>query len=84
MFEEIPNTPEVIETLLSSGANVDATVSRGWTPLHLAVWAGNSEAVTVLLARGADRTAETSDGETSLTLSKSEEMRAILRGAARR
>ncbi len=73
------NAHDVVETLLASGADVEATVVGDWTPLHLAVWADNREAVEALLARGADVTAETRDGETSLELSKSEEMSALLR-----
>ena len=71
---------DAVEVLLAEGADVDARASGGWTPLHVAVWADSPAAVAALLARGADLTALTSAGEAAPDLSKSGEMRVLLRG----
>jgi len=43
-----------VRRLLAAGANVNAKDKGGYTPLHLATWAEQSEVVKVLLAAGAD------------------------------
>ena len=73
------NGHDVVVVLLAGGADMNAPVVGDWTPLHLAVWADNRGAVEALLVRGAELTVATSDGETPLDLSKSDEMSALLR-----
>ncbi len=43
-----------LERLLSVGAAIDERDARGYSPLMLAAYAGNTEAFDYLLARGAD------------------------------
>jgi ankyrin repeat domain-containing protein 50 len=45
---------EIMDLLLSQGANVNATSNRGWTPLMLAVKRNGIECVRALLTHGAD------------------------------
>ena len=55
--------PEVVEVLLSAGANIDARTEAGWTPLHFAAYYGATKVVEVLLSAGADIGAITEVGE---------------------
>jgi cytohesin len=60
---------EVVELLLSRGANPNARAQDGATPLHQAVWgvrAEGPEVVGVLLAHGGDANARDSSGATPL------------------
>jgi len=41
---------EVIKLLLDSGADIDETDERGWTPLHYAAMFGNSSAALLLVS----------------------------------
>jgi len=45
---------ETIKLLVSLGADVNAADNSGWTPIMLAAWRPNREAVDVLLDAGAD------------------------------
>lgn len=56
---------ELVETLLSAGANVDPVTRIGsYTPLHHAARNGFADVADALLAAGADPEARTSSGET--------------------
>ena len=46
-----------------SEAKIPAAESEGWTPLLAAAFSGHSEAVSLLLAAGADMNMATKDGE---------------------
>jgi aryl-phospho-beta-D-glucosidase BglC (GH1 family) len=62
-------TPAAVKTLLAAGADVQARVEGGWTPLHFA--AGTSETpavVKTLLDAGADPTAKDTAGQTPFDL----------------
>ena len=48
------NDVRELASLLDSGADIDARDPRGYSPLMLAAYAGNSEAFGYLLERGAD------------------------------
>ena len=53
--------PAIVIALLERGADVNFTTSDGYTPLHLAAqpwWQENTEIVEILLAHGADKTAQ--------------------------
>jgi ankyrin repeat protein len=57
--------PDAVQFLLDKGANVNARLSRGQTPLMVASYHGYKNIVTLLLAKGAD-TCLDSNGETAL------------------
>ena len=60
----------IVETLLRSGAEVNAQGKNDVTPLILASEKGNLEIVKLLLRSGADRTAVSIDGSTAAHLAK--------------
>jgi hypothetical protein len=57
---------EIVDTLLSRGAAVDARTDYRWTPLHWAALGGHSAVCSALLSAGADPAAQDKDGETAL------------------
>ena len=56
----------VASLLIAAGADINATTSYGWTPLHSAAGWGNVPVVSVLIAAGADVNATTGYGTTPL------------------
>lgn len=59
---------EVLEFLLSHGAQLEGQTNYGWTPLHTAARSGKIYFVKVLLNHGADPLATTAEGKTALDL----------------
>ena len=57
-------TKDVAELLLSKGADVNAKIGDGRTPLHWAAYLGNKDVAELLLAEGADVNAKDMDGRT--------------------
>ncbi|XLR63325.1 hypothetical protein S83_013997 [Arachis hypogaea] len=58
----------MLELLLQYGANVNATDSRGQTPLHRCILKGKSTFARLLLSRGADPQAVDDEGRTPIEL----------------
>ncbi|OMO85044.1 Arf GTPase activating protein [Corchorus olitorius] len=58
----------MLELLLQYGANINATDSRGQTPLHRCILKGKAALSKLLLTRGADPQALNSEGKTPLEL----------------
>lgn len=58
----------MLELLLQYGANINATDSRGQTPLHRCILRGKAMFAKLLLTRGADPRAVNREGKTSLEL----------------
>ena len=56
----------MVSLLIRSGADVDAQVGRGVTPLHLAALDANPSIVASLVEAGADRDLENQDGATPI------------------
>lgn len=65
------NCPEIIETLLKHGADIDATDSKNQTPLLVAAASGNLESLTVLLVYRADPDKTDDHGQSALHLAVS-------------
>lgn len=59
---------DVANMLISGGAKLDESDSRGWRPLHTAAWSCRPEMVELLLQKGVTPDAKTVDGHTALTL----------------
>lgn len=62
--------PEVVKRLLEAGAEVDATIHFGITPLMLAAGAGECAVCEVLLEAGADPSRVNESGRTALEMAK--------------
>ena len=58
----------IVKLLLSSGACVDVTDNKGWTPLHVSAWDDHKEIVLYLLEHGADVRRRTLDSMCPKTL----------------
>ncbi|XWS54076.1 hypothetical protein CRYUN_Cryun10bG0057900 [Craigia yunnanensis] len=58
----------MLELLLQYGANINATDSRGQTPLHRCILKGKAALAKLLLTRGADPQALNREGKTPLEL----------------
>ena len=50
---------DVVELLITEGADVNAKCDIGWTPLHLAAQEGHKEIAELLIAKGVDVNAKT-------------------------
>jgi len=60
--------PEIINILLDHGAKIEQRANDNWTPLMLAVHAGNLRAAETLIGRGANVNATNDEGETALDI----------------
>ncbi|XP_057485579.1 ADP-ribosylation factor GTPase-activating protein AGD3-like [Actinidia eriantha] len=58
----------MLELLLQYGANINASDSRGQTPLHRCILGGKTAFVKLLLTRGADPQAVNGEGKTPIEL----------------
>ena len=58
---------DLAKSLISSGADVNATNNWGWTPLYIASVNGNSDMVNLLISKGANLNAQNSEGMTPLS-----------------
>jgi len=65
---------EILALLLEAGAPRNVHGPNGWTPLHMAVWRGDPEALRILLAHGADPSVRTLIDDYSTPLEDAERM----------
>jgi len=57
---------EAVKQHLTAGAEVNAKVNLGWTPLHYTARGGHKEVAKLLIAKGADLNAKNDNGYTPL------------------
>ena len=69
---------DVVELLLATGADVNATSNDGSTPLHDAAARGHKDVAELLLARGADVNARRSSGDTPLYCAATKDVAELL------
>ena len=60
----------VVQLLLSKGAEVNAKMRWGETPLHVAAEKGHTHVANLLIVKGAEVNAKTLEGSTPLLLAK--------------
>lgn len=70
---------EVIEHLISKGANLNQADKHGITPLLAAIWEGHTSCVELLLSKGASKDGKAPDGRSYLDCAESENIKALLR-----
>ena len=75
--------PEIADSLLKSGANVNITDSNGNTLLHLALMDGNCDAALFLLNNGADVNIKTKQDQTCLELAIQKNLMAAVEALCR-
>ncbi len=63
---------ELCTILIDHGADINVAQHQGWTPLQQAAMHGQADVVKLLLANGADKTAEADDGSTASSLAESQ------------
>jgi len=78
MFAAEYASNEVVQTLISAGANVNALNKKGETALMRAAENGELEIVKLLLGAGAKAQLRNKEGETALSMTSSEEVKQIL------
>lgn len=69
----------MVEALLDSGADINATDDAGFTAMHHAVLSGRDSMVALLLRRGASATARTRSGSTPIYFAASKGRAAMIR-----
>lgn len=74
----IDGSMEMVEFLLSRGANVNQVDSEGWTPLHVAASCGNLEITEFLLRHGASLCLVNCDGDVPMDIAEDEATETLL------
>ena len=64
---------QVVEYLISKGADIEATNEDGWTPLHYALWYGQSDIENYLVSKGANQKARDNNGNTPYDMTSSDD-----------
>ncbi len=70
-----------LQLLVDNGADVNIATDKGVTALHRAAGAGKAEAVEYLISKGADVNAKDNEGNSVLSVTKSEKLKALLKEA---
>lgn len=58
--------PDLVEILISHDADIESINENGRRPLHFAAWRNKAKCLSLLLRKGADINAKTSDGDNAL------------------
>ncbi|OQV19134.1 putative Myotrophin [Hypsibius exemplaris] len=69
---------EVIEYLLSKGADVNAVDKHGISALLAAIWEGHTDCVKLMLEKGAKREGTSPDGKSYLECAEKSEIKSLL------
>ena len=70
---------EIIEYLLSKGANINLQDKYSITPLLAAIWENHVSCVKLLLSKGANRNVKAPDGKSLLESTDNDEIKALLK-----
>lgn len=70
---------DVLEYLISSGANVNVVDSHGMTPLLAAIYEGHADCVKLLLEKGADKNQKAPNGDTYYDSAETDEIKTLLK-----
>lgn len=70
---------EVLEFLLSEGADLNVLDKHGISAILAAIWEGHSDCVKLMLTKGASKTGTTPDGTSYLEAAEKEDIKAMLR-----
>eukprot|EP00276_Gloeochaete_wittrockiana_P008319 CAMPEP_0184659418 /NCGR_PEP_ID=MMETSP0308-20130426/29517_1 /TAXON_ID=38269 /ORGANISM="Gloeochaete witrockiana, Strain SAG 46.84" /LENGTH=121 /DNA_ID=CAMNT_0027099213 /DNA_START=9 /DNA_END=374 /DNA_ORIENTATION=+ len=70
---------EVIDFLISKGADVEAKDRYGNTPLFSAIYEGHDAAVAALIAKGANKNAIGQNGKKPIEVAEKDSIKALLR-----
>jgi len=66
--EEAKNALEAIKFLMELGADINAPMPNGWTPMHAAALSGSNTIIQFLVKKGAKLDAEDGAGQTPLSI----------------
>jgi len=69
---------DVIEYLISAGANVNSKDKHGITAILAAIWEGHKDCVKLLLEKGASKDGVAPDGKSYLESAENNEIRQLL------
>ncbi|XP_044260647.1 myotrophin-like [Tribolium madens] len=69
---------DVIQYLISAGADVNSKDKHGITAILAAIWEGHKDCVKLLLANGASKNGVAPDGKTYLECAENNEIRQLL------
>lgn len=72
---ELIGAPQLVESIIQQGADVNARDQNGYTPLQLASQFGRNETVKILLKHDANTISVTPYGQTALDLAFNQEIR---------
>ncbi|XP_046383304.1 myotrophin [Ischnura elegans] len=70
---------DVMQYLITKGANVNAQDKHGISALLAAIWEGHTDCVKILLDKGASKEGKTPDGTSYLEAAEKDEIKLLLK-----